>query len=121
MFRAVTKALIGGGRVHIHIFRVLPDEFLLKSTVMTTDFKRNSSGRTPIYEYPPPPPPINALVTALPMFLCVYLCAMYMMLKILQLFILHYNTSNVSSRITIMTLQGALCLGRDKESDNFYA
>ena len=35
--------------------RVLPDEFLLKSTVMTTDFKRNSSGRTRIYEYPPPP------------------------------------------------------------------
>ena len=33
---------------------VLPDEFLLKSTVMTTDFKRNSSGRTRIYEYTPP-------------------------------------------------------------------
>ena len=32
----------------------------------TTDFKRNLSGRTRIYEYtPPPPPPINALVTPL--------------------------------------------------------
>ena len=57
--RTETKALIGG--VHI---RVLPNEFLLKSTVMTTEFKRNSSGRTRIYEYTPPPP-INALVSAL--------------------------------------------------------
>ena len=66
--RAVTKALIGGGGgggANSYI-RVLPDEFLLKSTVMTTDFKRNSSGRTRTYEYPtPPPPPINALATAL--------------------------------------------------------
>ena len=31
---------------------------------MTTDFKRNSSGRTRIFEYTPPPP-INALVSAL--------------------------------------------------------
>ena len=60
--RAVTKGLIGGAYSYI---RVLHDEFLLKSTVMTTDFKRNMSGRTRIYEYPPPPPPINALVTAL--------------------------------------------------------
>ena len=61
--RTVTKALIGGHQSYI---RVLPDEFLLKSTVMTTDFRRNSSGRAQIYEYPPPPPPpINALVTAL--------------------------------------------------------
>ena len=59
--RTVTKALFGGGAYSY--IRVLPDEFLLKSTVMTTDFKRNSSGRTRIYEYPPPPP-INALVTA---------------------------------------------------------
>ena len=64
-FRAETKALIGGG-VYSYI-RVLPDEFLLKSTVMTTDFKRNSSGRTRIYEYTPPPP-INALVSALRTF-----------------------------------------------------
>ena len=51
MSRAVTKALIGGGGYSY--IRVLPDEFLLKSTVMTTDFKRNSSDRTRIYEYPP--------------------------------------------------------------------
>ena len=64
--RAETKALIGGGGGAYSYIRVLPDEFLLKSTVMTTDFKRNSSGRTRIYEYtPPPPPPINALVSAL--------------------------------------------------------
>ena len=42
--------------------RVLPDEFLLKSTVMTTDFKRNSSGRS---EYMNIHTPINALVSAL--------------------------------------------------------
>ena len=54
---------MGGGGVYSYI-RVLPDEFLLKSTVMTTDLKRNLSGRTRIYEYPLPPP-INAGVTAL--------------------------------------------------------
>ena len=58
--RAETKALIGG--VYSYI-RVLPDEFLLKSVVITVDFKRNSSGRTRIYEYAPPP--INVLVSAL--------------------------------------------------------
>ena len=43
--RAETKALIGGGGGGGYSYiRVLPDEFLLKSTVMTTDFKRNSSG-----------------------------------------------------------------------------
>ena len=36
----------------------------MKSVVITVDFKRNSSGRTRIYEYAPPPP-INALVSAL--------------------------------------------------------
>ena len=51
--RAVTKALIGGGGGAYSYIRVLPDEFLLKSTLMTTDFKRNSSGRTRIYEYSP--------------------------------------------------------------------
>ena len=60
--RAVTKALIEGGEDSY--IRVLPDEFLLKSVVIRVDFKRNSSGRTRIYEYAPPPP-INALVTAL--------------------------------------------------------
>ena len=64
--RAETKALIGGGGGAYSYIRVLPDEFLLKSTVMTTDVKRNSSRRTRIYEYtPPPPPPINALVSAM--------------------------------------------------------
>ena len=53
--RAETKALIGG--VYIHIFT------FLKSVVITIDFKRNSSRRTRIYEYAPPP--INALVSAL--------------------------------------------------------
>ena len=64
--RALTKALIGEGGGYSYI-RVLPYEFLLKSVVITVDFKRNSSGRTRIYEYAPPPPPptINALVTAL--------------------------------------------------------
>ena len=60
MYRAVTKALIGGGGRYSCI-RILPDEFLLKSVVITVDFKRNLSGRTGIYEYAPPP--INALVT----------------------------------------------------------
>ena len=57
MIRAETKALIGGGGgvggVYSYI-HVLPDEFLLKSVVITVDFKRNSSGRTRIYEYAPP-------------------------------------------------------------------
>ena len=51
IIKAITKALIGGAYSYI---RVLTDEFLLKSTEMTTDFKRNSSGRTRIYEFPPP-------------------------------------------------------------------
>ena len=52
--RAVARALIGGGGggVYSYIY-VLPGEFLLKSTLMTTDCKRNSSGRTRIYEYTP--------------------------------------------------------------------
>ena len=54
---AVTKALIGGGGGGGYSYiRVLPDEFLLKSVVFTVDFKRNSSGRTRICEYAPPPP-----------------------------------------------------------------
>ena len=56
---------MGGGGGGYSYVRVLPEEFLLKSVVITVDFKRNSSGRTRIYEYAPPPPPINALVTAL--------------------------------------------------------
>ena len=49
---AVTKALIGRGEAYSYTC-VLPDEFLFKSTVMTTDFKINLSGRTRIYTPPP--------------------------------------------------------------------
>ena len=51
---AVTKALIGGGGGEYSYILVLSDEFLLKSVVITVDFKSNSSGRTRIYEYVPP-------------------------------------------------------------------
>ena len=54
--RGETRALTGGGGGEYSYIRVLPDEFLLKLTLMTADFKRNSSGRTR-YEYSPPPPP----------------------------------------------------------------
>ena len=123
-YKAVTRALIGGGG-RIFIYSRSADEFLLKSIVFKPifhlatlfartdkkvgtlptcsqriflpanfnqsccrilvfasrrakkvakwkigfrdDFKKNSSGRTQISEYPPPPPPIiSALVTALP-------------------------------------------------------
>ena len=33
----------------------MADEFLLKSVIIRVDFKRNSSDRTRIYEYTPPP------------------------------------------------------------------
>ena len=49
--RGETRALIGGSEYSY--IRVLPDEFLLKLTLMTADFKRNSSGRTRRYEYSP--------------------------------------------------------------------
>ena len=45
---------LGGGSGYPYI-RVLPDEFLLKPVVIKVDFKRNSSGRTRIYEYAHPP------------------------------------------------------------------
>ena len=53
----------GGGGGEYSYVRVLPDEVLLKSTLMKIKLKRNSSGRMRIYEYSSPPPPINALVT----------------------------------------------------------
>ena len=53
-FRGETRALIGGGGGEYSYIRVLQDEFLLKLTLMTADFKRNSSGRTRRYEYSPP-------------------------------------------------------------------
>ena len=74
--RAETKALSAYSYI-----RVLPDDFLLKSTVMTTDFKRNSSGRTRIYEYAPPPPPINALVSALSAIIWLTFAAMRLCLR----------------------------------------
>ena len=52
--RGETRALTGGGGGEYSYIRVLPDEFLLKLTLMTADFKRNSSGRTRRYEYSPP-------------------------------------------------------------------
>ena len=64
IFRGETRALIGGGGGEYSYLLVLPDEFLLKSAVIKVNFKRNSSGRTRIYEYSPPPP-INALVSPL--------------------------------------------------------
>ena len=51
--RGETRALIGGGGEYSYLL-VLPDEFLLKSPVIKVNFKRNSSGRTRIYEYSPP-------------------------------------------------------------------
>ena len=56
LLRGETRALIGGRGEYSYI-RVLPDEFLLKLTLMSADFKRNSSGRRRRYEYSPPPPP----------------------------------------------------------------
>ena len=52
---AETRALNGGGGGGEYSYiRVLPDEFLLKSVVITVDVKRDSSGRTRIYVYAPP-------------------------------------------------------------------
>ena len=57
--RGETRALIGGGGGEYSYIRVLPDEFLLTLTLMTADFKRNSSGRTRRYEYSHPPPQLT--------------------------------------------------------------
>ena len=43
--RAETIALIGGGGGEYSYFRVTSDVFLSKSSLITTDFNRNSSGR----------------------------------------------------------------------------
>ena len=56
IYRAVTRALIDGG-VYSYI-RVLRDKFVLKSVDIRADFKRNSSGRTRIYEYTPTHTPL---------------------------------------------------------------
>ena len=61
--RGKTRALIGEGGEYSY-FLVLPDKFLLKSVVIKVNFKRNSSDRTRIHEYTPPPP-ISVLVSPL--------------------------------------------------------
>ena len=53
----MSKALIGGGGGAYSYIRVLPDEFLLKSTVMTTDFKEFRRVEREYMNVPPPPPP----------------------------------------------------------------
>ena len=63
--RGVTRALIWGGGVYLYI-RVLPDEFLLKSVVFKFISKEISRAEHEYMNIPPPPPsPINALVTPL--------------------------------------------------------
>ena len=56
--RVVTTALMGGGG---RSARRISFEISCHYSCV----KRNSSGRTRIYEYAPPRPPINALVSAL--------------------------------------------------------
>ena len=55
--------------MYIHIYSCYARLISFEINLKTTDFKRNPSGITRIYEYtpPPPPPPINALATALRM------------------------------------------------------
>ena len=62
--RAVARALTGGGGC-IFIYSCSARLISFEMNLKTTDFKRNRSGITRIYEYTPPPPPINVLATAL--------------------------------------------------------
>ena len=56
MLRAVARALIGGGGGgSIFIYLCSARLISFEKNLKTTDFKRNSSGRTRIYEYTPPP------------------------------------------------------------------
>ena len=70
--------------------RILPDEFLLKSTLMSMK-KRNLLSITQIYEHttppPPPPPPNNALLMSLSKRVqnCFVACSMYVYSPILNL------------------------------------
>ena len=52
--RAVARALIGGGG-GIFIYSCSARLISFEINLKTTDFKRNSSGITRIYEYTPPP------------------------------------------------------------------
>ena len=70
--KAVTRALIGGGGSIFMYFIFIYSPFE-KNVVITVDFRRNSSGRTRIYEYAPPPQ-INALVTALHLAIESFFC-----------------------------------------------
>ena len=62
-YRAVTRAIIGGGGAHSYI-RVLPDYISFEISCHYNRFKKKFVRQNMNYEYAPPPP-INALVTAL--------------------------------------------------------
>ena len=56
-----------GGGGYIFIYSCFAGQISFQIDQFEFDLKRNSSGRTRIYEYtpPPPPPPISVLATAL--------------------------------------------------------
>ncbi len=54
MGRAVARALIGGGGGCIFIYSCYARLISFEINLKTTDFKRNPSGITRIYEYTPP-------------------------------------------------------------------
>ncbi len=67
--------------IHIVVF-FQTNELTFEMQLKTTDFKRNSLGRTSIYEYSPPPPQINALVSPLGVFiLLIYLGILIIMVS----------------------------------------
>ena len=59
MIRAVARVLIVGGGGGIFIYSCSARLISFEINLKTTDFKRNSSGITRIYEYTPSPPTIN--------------------------------------------------------------
>ena len=62
--------LIEGGGGEYSYLRVLPRRISFKINPKTTDLKRHSSGRTRSYDYPPPQ--LNALVSILKTYLCIF-------------------------------------------------